>query len=164
MSVALALESETRTGAHVRRADRDRPLVEALQAHEPTAAERLVSTYGDRAYRLAVGITRNGSDAEEAVQDACWNVVRKIGTTPRTLQRRLCEHQVDFKRLVEDTRQQLAVTYLRDPRHTLSEIAYLLGYSEVSAFNRAFKRWTGATPSSYRRGAVAELGRPARSA
>jgi AraC-like DNA-binding protein len=83
------------------------------------------------------------------------HVAQKIGATPRTLQRRLREHQVDFKRLVEERRRQLAVTYLRDPRHTLSEIAYLLGYSEVSAFNRAFKRWTGATPSSYRRGAAA---------
>ena len=91
------------------------------------------------------------------------HVGRKIGSTPRTLQRRLREHQVDFKRLVEDTRRQLAVTYLRDPRHTLSEIAYLLGYSEVSAFNRAFKRWTRATPLGYRRG-VAEQPRPVRSA
>jgi RNA polymerase sigma-70 factor, ECF subfamily len=44
------------------------------------AAEHLVSRYGDRAYRLAIGITRNAEDAEEAVQDAFWNVVRKIDT------------------------------------------------------------------------------------
>ena len=59
-------------------ADRDRDLLEALRQREPTAAERLVTTYGDRAYRLATSITGNGQDAEEVVQDAFWTVVRKI--------------------------------------------------------------------------------------
>jgi len=62
------------------RVDRDQQVVEALRLREPTAAERLVATYGDRAYRLAIGITGNRPDAEEAVQDAFWNVVRKIDT------------------------------------------------------------------------------------
>jgi len=60
------------------RVDRDWRLVEALRLREATAAERLVATYGDRAYRLAVRITGNEQDAEEAVQDAFWSVVRKI--------------------------------------------------------------------------------------
>jgi RNA polymerase sigma-70 factor, ECF subfamily len=60
--------------------DRDWRLVEALRRREATAAERLVATYGDRAYRLAMRITGNGPDAEEAVQDAFWSVVRKIDT------------------------------------------------------------------------------------
>src|SRR5213593_33204 len=62
------------------RVDRDRQLVEALRCCEPTAAERLVATYGDRAYRLAIGITGTAEDAEEVVQDAFWTVVRKIDT------------------------------------------------------------------------------------
>src|SRR5262249_2583629 len=61
-------------------ADRDAELVEALRLREPVAAERLIARYGDRAYRLAVRITGNQQDAEEAVQDAFWNVVRKIDT------------------------------------------------------------------------------------
>ena len=52
----------------------------ALQSGDPSAAECLVADYGDRAYRLAIGITRNAQDAEEAVQDAFWSVIRKIGT------------------------------------------------------------------------------------
>jgi len=60
--------------------DRDWQLLEALRLREATAAERLVATYGDRAYRLAARITGNGQDAEEAVQDAFWSVVRKIDT------------------------------------------------------------------------------------
>jgi RNA polymerase sigma-70 factor, ECF subfamily len=62
------------------RADRDWRLVEVLRLREPTAVEQLVATYGDRAYRLAVRITGNEQDAEEAVQDAFWSVVRKIDT------------------------------------------------------------------------------------
>src|SRR5207245_10185782 len=60
--------------------DRDAPLVEALRRGEPTAVERLIATYGSRAYRLAFGITGTRADAEEVVQDAFWMVVRKIGT------------------------------------------------------------------------------------
>jgi len=52
--------------------------------------------------------------------------------------------------LMDDTRRRFAINYLKDPDHTLTQIAFLLGYSEVSAFNRAFKRWTGSTPLKYR--------------
>ena len=62
------------------RGDRDWRLVEALRLREPTAAEWLVATFGDRAYRLAIGITGSQQDAEEAVQDAFWKVVSKIDT------------------------------------------------------------------------------------
>src|SRR5467141_4726761 len=78
MSLEAVLEPETSTVAHRPRADRDLDLLEALRLHEPTAAERLVTTYGERAYRLATSITGNGQDAEEVVQDAFWTVVRKI--------------------------------------------------------------------------------------
>src|SRR2546425_10951339 len=61
-------------------ADGDWGLVEALRQGEATAAECLVATFGDRAYRLAIGITGNQEDAEEAVQDAFLNVIRKIDT------------------------------------------------------------------------------------
>src|SRR6266481_1117724 len=79
MSQAV-LELETSTVARRPRADRDLDLLEALRQHEPTAAERLVTTYGERAYRLATSITGSEQDAEEVVQDAFWTVVRKIDT------------------------------------------------------------------------------------
>jgi RNA polymerase sigma-70 factor (ECF subfamily) len=62
------------------RIDRDSRLLDALRQGEPTAAEELVATYGNRAYRLAMWITGKGQDAEEAVQDAFWSVIRKIDT------------------------------------------------------------------------------------
>src|SRR5256712_10860068 len=78
MGLQMALEPGTAAVTRSRRADRDLDLLEALRRREPTAAERLVTTYGDRAYRLATSITGNGQDAEEVVQDAFWTVVRKI--------------------------------------------------------------------------------------
>src|SRR5262245_16158334 len=62
------------------RIERDGSLVAALRRGEQTAADDLVATYGDRAGRLAARITRNAPDAEEAVQDAFWSVIRKIDT------------------------------------------------------------------------------------
>ena len=62
------------------RLDPDQDLLTALREREPTAAEALITAYGDRAYRLAARITGNQQDAEEAVQDAFWSVVRKIDT------------------------------------------------------------------------------------
>src|SRR5262249_43436543 len=60
--------------------DPDAELLEALRRREATVAECLVATFGGRAYRLAIGITGNQQDAEEAVQDAFWNLIRKIDT------------------------------------------------------------------------------------
>ena len=60
--------------------DRDWALVEALRRRESNAAERLLETYGDRVYRLAMRITGSAQDAEEVVQDAFWSVLRHIDT------------------------------------------------------------------------------------
>jgi RNA polymerase sigma-70 factor (ECF subfamily) len=62
------------------RLDPDQDLLTALRERKPTAAEALITAYGDRAYRLAARITGNQQDAEEAVQDAFWSVVRKVET------------------------------------------------------------------------------------
>lgn len=67
-------------------------------------------------------------------------VATKLAIGPRTLQRRLKDYGVDFNSLVDDTRRRFSLRYLQDRKNTLTEVAYLLGYSEVSAFNRAFKR------------------------
>src|SRR2546423_14769801 len=80
MSVQLVLERQPRCSTERRRIDRDDDLLDALRSGDPRAAERLVSRYGERAYRLARRITGNGQDAEEVVQDAFWSVVRKIDT------------------------------------------------------------------------------------
>jgi AraC-like DNA-binding protein len=78
-------------------------------------------------------------------------IAKKMGVGPRTLQRQLQAHQIKCKKLVDETRRLFALSYLKDRKNTLAEVAFLLGYSEASAFNRAFKRWTGLTPLAYRR-------------
>lgn len=68
----------------------------------------------------------------------------------RTLQRRLREADTNFRRELNLVRYELAASYLQDPRLQIMEIAMLLGYSEHSAFTRAFKEWSGHTPQQVR--------------
>jgi AraC-like DNA-binding protein len=74
-----------------------------------------------------------------------------IGVSTRTLQRKLEEEGTSFKAVLDDARRTLAVSYLRDGSRTVSEVAFLVGFSEVSAFSRAFRRWTGQSAVSYRK-------------
>ncbi len=80
-------------------------------------------------------------------------VAKRTATSARTVRRRLEESGTSFRALLDDTRAALARSYVRDRRLPLTEVAFLLGFSEPSAFHRAFKRWTGTTPSTWRRGA-----------
>jgi AraC-like DNA-binding protein len=77
-------------------------------------------------------------------------VAEALGTSERTLQRRLGERGLAFNALVENVRRELAKYYLQQDHLTLTEIGYLLGYSELSAFSRAFRRWTGVSPIEFR--------------
>jgi AraC-like DNA-binding protein len=73
-----------------------------------------------------------------------------LGMSTRTLARRLAEHDLTAARLVGELRQQLADRYLAERAFPLARITYLLGYSDLSAFTRAFRRWSGHTPSEWR--------------
>lgn len=79
------------------------------------------------------------------------NVAASLHMSPRTLQRRLADRDLLFHDLLEATRLALARDYLGNPNLSLTEIALLLGYSEQSAFTRAFRRWTGQTPRQARK-------------
>ena len=70
--------------------------------------------------------------------------------SPRTLQRKLAEGQTSYQQLVDDTRRSLALRYIDDATRSISDITFSLGYSQQSAFTRAFKRWTGRTPGEHR--------------
>lgn len=78
------------------------------------------------------------------------SVAKASATSTRTLQRRLREAGTSFQALVDQERAAAAKLYLGDPKLALGEVAYLLGYSELSAFARAFRRWMGQTPNAYR--------------
>lgn len=77
-------------------------------------------------------------------------IAKVLFISQRTLQRRLKEHDTTFKKLVNEVRQELADVYLHDSGLSLTEISFLLGFSETSAFSRAFKRWAGQSPRDYR--------------
>lgn len=79
------------------------------------------------------------------------DIARRLGLSARSFHRRLAEQGMSFHDLAEETRREIAVNMLREDQYALSEVAFLTGYSEQSAFNRAFKRWTGATPAAYRK-------------
>lgn len=74
----------------------------------------------------------------------------RLGMSGRTLQRRLGEAGLGYRDLVGEARKELADRLLRKTDYGLAEIAFLTGFSEQSAFHRAFSRWTGQTPRSYR--------------
>lgn len=77
-------------------------------------------------------------------------VARALGVSPRTLARRLSAEGTGFRALLDDARAELARHWLADPTLAIYEVAFLLGYGEASAFHRAFKRWTGESPSTWR--------------
>jgi AraC-like DNA-binding protein len=81
------------------------------------------------------------------------DVARGLHVSLRTLQRRLTEHGTSFQDEVDAVRRELAFGYLKDAHLGVSDVAFLLGYAELSTFDRAFKRWTGMTPRVWREGA-----------
>lgn len=79
------------------------------------------------------------------------DIARGLGMSGRSFHRRLADHGLTFQMLAEETRRELAEGLLRDDQYSLADVAFLTGFSEQSAFTRAFKRWVGDTPASYRK-------------
>lgn len=77
-------------------------------------------------------------------------VAEALNLSRRTLQRRLAERETQFQQVLKDVRSMLALRYLSDERLGITEIAFLLGYTDQSSFSSAFKSWHGVSPSDYR--------------
>jgi len=116
---------------------------EALLASLPDPRE----TTGDRVRRVLAGMLGKG-------EATLAGVSAKLHMSERSTQRKLADEGISFDALLDDTRRDLALRYLSDPKIAIAEVAYLLGFSEPSPFHRAFKRWTGVTPSEARRRAA----------
>ena len=76
----------------------------------------------------------------------------ELGMSRQTLYRKLREEGTTFVELVDDLRRRMAADYLRARKVSVNETAYLVGFTEPSSFVRAFRRWTGMTPSAFRQG------------
>jgi AraC-like DNA-binding protein len=90
-----------------------------------------------------LGELTSGEPSEE-------QLARAMGMSTRTLQRKLGERGLSYRSVLEKTRYELALRYLEDPGKTVTDITFLLGFSEQSAFSRAFKRWSGKAPTAHR--------------
>lgn len=124
----------------------DEGLLDALRAQADRSLERLETAEGvaQRVRRLLV--REHGRLRPEMDE-----VARGLGISSRTLRRKLAAEGVGFAQLTEEALRDVACTMLKDPRRSLQEAAYELGFSDASSFHRAFKRWTGITPTEYRR-------------
>jgi len=112
-------------------------------------AERLLAALPE-ARTYATRVREHLVLALQAGEPTLHTVVVALRTSERTLRRRLAEEGVTFSDLLSDVRRELALRYLEDPRLSVDEIAFLLGFANGSAFRRAFRRWTGVSPSEKR--------------
>ena len=96
--------------------------------------------------RVRIQIAQRLSEGVPNVSD----IAAQLGMSGRSLQRRLAERGFAYQDLVDESRRELAERLLKASDYALAEIAFMTGFSEQSAFTRAFKRWAGQTPRSFR--------------
>ena len=147
--------------------DRDALLVSHATLRTPNKlGDRSISQFFETHLEAEIATFDDAVPFERRVRDhvstrlsegipALSDVAGHLGMSGRTLQRRLAEHGHSYQRLVDQSRRQLAQRLLRQTDCSLIEVAFMTGFSGQSAFTRAFKRWAGQTPRSYRLAAQA---------
>jgi AraC-like DNA-binding protein len=109
--------------------------------------EILRTTEPDRIDReVVMQVANTLSDGVPRLEDVACH----LGIGSRTLQRRLAQLGHSYQALVDEARREVALKLVSEGRHSLVEVAFLTGFSEQSSFTRAFKRWSGKTPRTYR--------------
>lgn len=107
------------------------------------AALPRVDDFADRVRTMLAEELQGGNPSAE-------HIAGRLRMSVRTLARRLRDLGTSHRELLDQLRHDLALRYLKDPAFSIGEVAFLLGYSEPSAFHRAFRRWTGQTPAEVR--------------
>lgn len=131
----------------------DRPMVTsdpALAAVLDRVAVRLLADEPDPTrltHRVRGDLLRVGLDADVSLEA----VARRLGMSPRTLQRRLRDEATSHHEVLDQLRHSVAARMLTASETGIAEVACAVGFSEPAAFHRAFKRWTGRTPADFRR-------------
>jgi AraC-like DNA-binding protein len=134
----------------------DEALARLLEEHARMLAQRMPEPFAG--FR---------SEVEQAIagllpeRRSAADVARTLFVSVRTLQRKLAAEGVTFREVHDAAVMRLAMSWLSDPKVSVAEVAFLLGFSEPSSFNRAFRRWTGDAPGTWRRRRVIPDERPA---
>lgn len=164
-AATIALETNLRAplrfgcqhaGMLIDRQDMERPLPTAnpeLSRNSEEIAMKYLSRLDQQ--RLTQQVRRHIVEALPSGQIREEDIATKLHLSTRTLQRRLLEEGVNFGELLQTVRRELAGNYIDDSQLSISEIAYLLGFSDQANFTRAFKRWFGAAPTAWRRRRIA---------
>ena len=130
-----------------------RPDSSLLSLLDRYAADRLgalpASTFAERARAALAEALQAGNPTAQAL-------AARLNVSVRTLHRSLAAERTSYRQLLDQLRLDYAERHLADDRMSIAEVAFLLGFSELSAFHRAFKRWTGRTPAAFRASARAE--------
>ena len=124
----------------------DAALAQLMEDHARIIAQRIPQSFpgfADDVQKQIVSALAEGGSAEHVARSMCLSV--------RTLQRKLESSGTTFREVSESVRGKMAEAYLSDRRVSIAEVAFLLGFSDQSSFNRAFRRWTGETPARWRR-------------
>jgi AraC-like DNA-binding protein len=146
----------------------DAEVLERPMKTADAAIERLMRHYGDLQLagletkrdeheRLRRSIAQLVVDGDSGVE----RLAQSVGWSVRTLQRRLAARGLNYSDLLAQVRKTLALNLLENPSLGIAQIAYFLGYSEVSTFNHAFRRWVGQPPRDYRNSRKSSQSRPA---
>lgn len=131
----------------------DMPILTANYALQ----ESLLQKAGSMSHERSESDSWQGKVQQYLLKNAYLGIVSleemaaNFNVSPRSLQRKLKDEQVTYQELADDVRKSLALHYLETGGYYVKEISYMLGYNELSAFSRAFKRWTGVTPAGYQK-------------
>ncbi|WP_076408963.1 AraC family transcriptional regulator [Shewanella sp. UCD-KL12] len=125
--------------------NRSAPTFELLRrgADEELEKVRLGLSFNEKVSRVIGPLLDGSTPTLEQVSE-------QLNMAPWTVRRKLVEEGGSFQKTLNETRRSLAISYVRDTALTLGEIAYLLGFGSPTAFQRAFKRWTGEAPGRFR--------------
>ena len=140
------------SGVEIKLEDADRVLPsfneEMLELEEKAMTKYLIARENEP---LLVRVTKKIVEHLPSGTATLENTAKELHLSTRKLQRLLQEQGITFIELIKTTRKSIALEYIKDKNMDLTEIAFLLGYSEQSTFSRSFKKWTGKSPSKYRK-------------
>lgn len=144
-------------------ASADRFIIPVSHLDEPilSANPMLLRTFEQHADAMLMRMEKQGTRSHQVAQVLAQRlrgavpplseIAKELAMSDRNLQRALRNEDTSFQKLLDEVRRDLAISHLANPETSAGQVGFLLGFSEPSAFHRAFRRWTGHAPSSYRR-------------